>query len=238
MLAIPARRPRAPHGALADTPSVAPQHRLDSAASRAAEFRETVARGNGAPARIRRRTVSCTRSRVRYTRQCSQPSPAAVRKRDPKYAFGGFRQDEGPLWTLVFEERPLHLLNRAYSRLGMRSSRPLSRDDRYLQGNFERPVRQRARGRAQYARHAPIRCARRALAVVLDRHGELAHVGRRNVPSDQSSGETALRALRVAPGHEARRLLRDAGGQKRPPLFSVVPRGTRSLVPGEPRRSC
>ncbi len=200
---------------------------------RAAEFRETVAAWNGRASAdsASYRLVHAFRARVRDTAFAAITAPC--RKANPNYVFGGFRQDEGPLWTLV-EQRPPHLLNPRYPDWDAQLEAIASRTIDYFSRNFKGPFANRTWGERNtlLMRH-PLSLAVPWLAPWLDMESTPMS-GDRHVPRVQSRDDGATERFGVAPGHERDGYFEMPGGQSGHPLSPWYRAGHEAWVKGEP----
>ncbi|HZM47287.1 MAG TPA: penicillin acylase family protein [Burkholderiales bacterium] len=202
---------------------------------RGAEFRETVAAWNqraGADS-ASYRFVHAFRARVRETVFAAITAPC--RKLDPKYAFEGFRQDEGPLWTLVVE-RPPHLLNPRYPDWDAQLQAVVLETVDYFHRNFEGPFANRTWGEHNTLsmRH-PLSLAVPWLAPLLDMERSPMS-GDRHVPRVQSRDDGASERFGVSPGRERDGYFAMPGGQSGHPLSPWYRAGHRAWARGQSAR--
>ena len=199
---------------------------------RGAEFRETVAAWNqrASADSASYRFVHAFRARVRETVFAAVTAPC--RKLDPKYVFEGFRQDEGPLWTLVVE-RPPHLLNPRYPDWDAQLRAVVLETVDYFHRNFEGPFANRTWGeRNTLSMRHPLSLAVPSLAPWLDMERSPMS-GDRHVPRVQSRDDGASERFSVSPGRERDGYFAMPGGQSGHPLSPWYRTGHRAWVRGQ-----
>src|SRR6185295_7647891 len=200
---------------------------------RAGEFRDTVAAWNGRASAdsASYRLVHAFRTRVRETVFAAITAPC--RKLDPKYAFEGFRQDEGALWKVV-GERPPHLLNPRYPDWNAQLQAVALETIDYFTRNFDGPLEKRTWGERNtlLMRH-PLSPALPWLAPWIDMD-QSPLSGDRHVPRVQSREDGASERFGVAPGRERDGYFEMPGGQSGHPLSPGYRAGHDAWLKGEP----
>jgi penicillin amidase len=202
---------------------------------RGAEFRETVAawKGRASADSASYRFVHAFRARVRETVFAAVTAPC--RKLDPKYAFEGFRQDEGPLWTLV-ERRAPHLLNPRYSDWDAQLQAIVLETIDYFHRNFDGPFANRTWGeRNTLSMRHPLSLAVPWLAPWLDMERSPMS-GDRHVPRVQSRDDGPSERFGVSPGRERDGYFAMPGGQSGHPLSPWYRAGHRAWAQGQSAR--
>jgi penicillin amidase len=202
---------------------------------RGSEFRETVAAWNGRASAdsASYRFTHAFRARVRETVFAAITAPC--RKLDSEYSFAGFRQDEGPLWTLV-EGRPPHLLNPRYPDWNAQLEAIALETIEYFHRDFEGPFASRTWGeRNTLSMRHPLSLPVPWLAPWLDMDRSPMS-GDRHVPRVQSRDDGASERFGVSPGRERDGYFAMPGGQSGHPLSPWYRAGHRAWARGQSGR--
>lgn len=198
---------------------------------RAQEFSAVVADWNGRAGvdSAAFRLVHAFRMRTRDVVFAAITAPC--RALDPQFRFEGFRQYEGPLWTLI-EARPPHLLNPRYPDWHSQLQAVALETIEYFDRHFRGPFVSRTWGeRNTLAMRHPLSGAIPGLGALLDMPASPLP-GDRTVPRVQSPDHGASERFALAPGREQDGYFHMPGGQSGHPLSPYYRKGHEIWVNG------